>query len=275
MGSGVGVVERPDWAPDGVDTTVPNAARVYDYALGGHHNFVVDREFWRQAEAAFPGARLVAHANRAFLGRAVRWLVNAGVRQFLDIGSGIPTLGNVHEVAQAADPHARVMYVDVDPVAVEQSRAMLARNPRAGVIEADLRRPEEILYHPDVLELLDFAEPVAVLLIAVLHFIPDSDNPANIIGRIGDALVSGSYVAVSHLGPDPSPERRHAQEVARKLYERTPTPVHVRSREQVRDLLAGFDLVEPGVVMATEWHPDPEADEQPQPVALAALARKT
>lgn len=272
--SGAGVTERPGWAPDGVDTTVPNAARVYDYALGGHHNFVVDREFWRQAEAALPGARLVAHANRAFLGRAVRWLVHAGVRQFLDIGSGIPTLGNVHEVAQRADPHARVMYVDLDPVAVEQSRAMLADNPRAGVIEADLRRPEEILYHPDVLELLDFSEPVAVLLIAVLHFIPDTDDPAGIIGRIGDALVSGSYVAVSHLAPDPTPERLQAQETARKLYERTPTPVHLRTRERVQELLAGFDLVQPGVVVATDWYPDPEANESPQPMALSAMARK-
>lgn len=267
-------MERPGWVPDGVDVTVPNAARVYDFALGGYHNFAVDREFFGQAEAAMPGARLVAHANRAFLGRAVRWLADAGISQFLDIGSGIPTLGNVHEVAQEANPDARVVYVDIDPVAVEQSRAMLTGNRNAAVIQGDLRRPEEILYDPTVLEVLDFSQPVAVLLIAVLHFVPDADDPGGIIARIGDALVSGSYLAVSHVGPDPSPERRQAQENARKLYERTPTPVQFRDPAQVAGLLTGLELVPPGVVAATDWHPDPEADDPPQPVALAALARK-
>jgi hypothetical protein len=261
--------------PEGVDVTVPNAARVYDYALGGYHNFVVDRQFWQQAEAAMPGARLVAHANRAFLGRAVRWLVDAGVRQFLDIGSGIPTLGNVHEVAQDADPDARVMYVDIDPVAVEHSKAMLAGNRRAGVIEGDLRRPEEIVYHPDVLDLLDFSEPVAVLLISVLPFISDADDPAGIIARVSDPLVSGSYLALSHVTPDPSPQRQQAQETARKLYERTPTPVHLRTREQIQQLLTGLDIAEPGLVAATDWHPDPEeTDFPPQPLILVGVARK-
>jgi SAM-dependent methyltransferase len=257
-----------------VDVTVPNAARVYDYALGGHHNFTVDREFFAQAEAAMPGARLVAHANRAFLGRVVRWLSDAGIRQFLDIGSGIPTLGNVHEVAQDADPDARVVYVDIDPVAVEQSTAMLVGNRNATVIQGDLRRPEQILNSPAVLEVLDLAQPVAVLLIAVLHFIPDSDEPAGIISRISDSLVSGSYVALSHGRPDPSPERRQAQETARKLYERTPTPVHLRTIEEVEALLTGLAVVEPGVVPVTDWYPDPDSDDPPQPVALGAVARK-
>lgn len=264
----------PAWVPEGVDITVPNAARVYDYALGGHHNFTVDRELFRQTEAAMPGVRLVAHANRAFLGRAVRWLVAAGVRQFLDIGSGIPTLGNVHEVAQNADPSTRVMYVDIDPVAVEQSRAILAGNPRAAVIEGDLRKQDEIVYHPQVVDLLDFSEPVAVLLIAVLHFIPDSDDPAGIIRRLTDALVAGSYVAVSHVVPDPDPHRRQAQERARKLYERTPTPVQVRTHRQIEAMLNGLDIVPPGVVTASDWQPDPEADDEPQPVAAAVVARK-
>jgi SAM-dependent methyltransferase len=271
---GDAMVERPGWVPEGVDVTVPNAARVYDFALGGHHNFGVDREFFAQAQAMMPGARLVAQANRAFLGRAVRRLADIGIRQFLDIGSGIPTLGNVHEVAQEVDPAARVVYVDIDPVAVEQSKAMLAGNPNAGVIQGDLRRPEEILYHPTALELLDFSQPVAVLLIAVLHFIPDSDDPAGIITRLSDALVSGSYVAVSHGAPDQSPRGREAQEAARKLYERTPTPVQLRTAEQVAELLSGLELVEPGVVPATSWYPDPDADDPPQSVALAALARK-
>jgi S-adenosyl methyltransferase len=267
--------EVPDWVPQGVDVTTPNAARVYDFALGGYHNFAVDREFFRQAEAALPEARQIAHANRAFLGRVVQWLVRAGVRQFLDIGSGIPTLGNVHEVAQEAAPDARVMYVDIDPVAVEQSRALLADNPRAGVIEADLRQPDRILYHPEVLELVDFSEPVAVLLIAVLHFISDADDPAGIIARLHGALVSGSYVGLSHGAPEPSPQRRAAQETARKLYERTPTPVRLRDADQVRELLSGLDIVDPGVVPVTAWHPDPEdGDVKEQPVALGAVARK-
>ena len=269
------MTDLPGWVPEGVDITVPNAARVYDFALGGYHNFTVDREFWRQAEVLMPQAKYVARANRAFLGRAVRWLADAGVRQFLDIGSGIPTLGNVHEVAQDADPEARVMYVDIDPVAVQQSRTLLAGNPRAAVIQGDLRKPEEILYHPQVLELLDFSQPVAVLLVAVLHFIPDTDQPAGIIRRLSEPLVSGSYLAVSHLGPDVTPERRQVQEAARKLYERTPTPVVLRTAAELAALIDGFDVLEPGVTAATDWRPDPdEAGDPPQPTALVAVARK-
>jgi SAM-dependent methyltransferase len=259
-----------------VDITVPQAARIYDYALGGVHNFQVDRDFWDQATQVLPSAALLARANRAFLGRAVRWLVDAGVTQFLDVGSGIPTIGNVHEVAQEANPAAKVMYVDIDPIAVEQSRSLLAGNPRANVIEADLRQPESLLYHRDVLELLDFAEPVAVLTVAVWHFIPDTAQPAEIIAKIGDALVKGSYLAISHLGPDPTPEGRAEQARAVKLYENTPTLVTVRSADEVAALFGpGFELLEPGVVAATDWHPDPEEAEEPaQPAVLAALARR-
>jgi SAM-dependent methyltransferase len=264
------------WVPEGVDITVPDASRVYDYALGGMHNFAVDREFWHRAEAAAPQAGLVARANRAFLGRAVRWLAEAGIRQFLDIGSGIPTLGNVHEVAQEANPDSRVIYVDIDPIAVQQSRSLLTGNPYARVIEGDLREPERILYHPDVLQLLDFAEPVAVLTVAVLHFVRDSADPAGIVRRLGDGLVSGSYLVISHLGPDVTPEGRAQQERARRLYERTPTPVVIRDAGEIRALLSDdFAVVEPGLVSAGEWHPDPdEADDPPQPTALVLVARK-
>jgi SAM-dependent methyltransferase len=270
------VAEAYGWVPDGVDIAVPDASRVYDYALGGVHNFAVDREFWHRAEAAFPGAGLVARSNRAFLGRAVRWLADAGVRQFLDIGSGIPTLGNVHEVAQEANPDARVMYVDIDPIAVQQARSLLAGNPYARVIEADLREPEGILHHPDVLQLLDFSEPVAVLTVAVLHFVPDSARPEAILQRLGDALVPGSFLVLSHVGPEVTPEGRELQERARQLYERTPTPVVIRDARRVAELLPEqFSLVGPGVVSSTDWLPDPdEADEPPQPTALVAVARK-
>lgn len=255
----------PEWVPEGLDITVPNAARVYDCALGGYHNFAVDREFMDQAEAAWPGLTLLAHANRAYLGRVVRWLADAGVRQFLDIGSGIPTLGNVHEVAQGAAPDARVVYVDIDPIAVSHSRAMLADNPHAHAIEGDLRRPAEILYHPDVIEWIDFSEPVAVLMVAVLHFVADSDDPAGIIHQIADALASGSYVAVAH-GTHASGAFRQRQESVQSLFERTPTPFHLRTREEVAGLLTGLEIVAPGIVPITDWHPDPEEDD----VAYAA-----
>jgi SAM-dependent methyltransferase len=260
----------PDWAPEGLDVSVPNAARMYDYALGGCHNFAVDRDFTDRANAVMPGARLVAHANRAFLGRAVQWLVAAGVRQFLDIGSGIPTLGNVHEVAQEAEPSSRVMYVDIDPVAVEHSRSILADNPRASVIEGDLRRPAEILYHPEVVELLDFSQPVAVLMIAVLHFVSDDDDPAGVIAQITDALVSGSHLALSHVAPV-----HEELQAIRQMYQRTATPLHLRSVDQIASLMTGLQIVEPGIVSVAEWHPDPEeTGVKARAGVLAAVGRK-
>ncbi|GAA5197724.1 SAM-dependent methyltransferase [Rugosimonospora acidiphila] len=255
--------------PEGLDVNVPNAARMYDYALGGYHNFAIDREFVERAEAAMPGARLLGHANRAFLGRAVQWLARAGIRQFLDIGSGIPTLGNVHEVAQDAAPEARVVYVDIDPVAVEHGRAILAANPRAVSIEGDLRRPGEILYHPDVVEMLDFSQPVAVLMIAVLHFVSDDDNPAGIVSEIRDALVSGSYLAMSHG----TPVEADVQTIS-TMYKQTTTPLHLRTVDAVGSLMTGLDLVEPGIVPVSEWHPDPADTVVAHPGVLAAVGRK-
>jgi hypothetical protein len=265
-------VGLPEWVPDGVDITTPNAARVYDYTLGGFHNFQVDREFAEAAQKAWPGIFQLAHANRAYLGRAVQWLTDQGVRQFLDIGSGIPTLGNVHEVAQATAADARVVYVDIDPVAVAHSRHILAGNPRAGAISGDLRRPDEILSHPEVLGLIDFSEPVALLLMAVLHFVSDEDSPAQMIKRFDEATVSGSYVALSH--GIPADVKADEQARVRTLYQRTPTSVHLRTPEQVAGLLDGWEVVAPGLVPITAWHPDPEDDEAPQPAVLAAVARK-
>ncbi|GIH16978.1 hypothetical protein Raf01_51500 [Rugosimonospora africana] len=267
------VADQPDWVPEGLDVTVPNAARVYDCALGGYHNFGVDREFKDLAEKAWPGISQLAYANRAFLGRVVQWLVESGIRQFLDIGSGIPTLGNVHEVAQEIAPESRVVYVDIDPVAVSHSRAILTGNPYADAIQGDLRRPEEILYHPQVLELLDFSQPVAVLMIAVLHFISDDADPPGIVTKIAEPLVSGSYLALSH--GTQAGRMSGEQEEVRQLYNRTPTPFFVRSPEQLADALAGLDIVEPGIVAITDWHPDPEeAGEPRQPAALGVVARK-
>jgi hypothetical protein len=265
-------MKLPGWVPEGVAMTVPNAARMYDYALGGYHNFAVDREFVERAENVMPGAIASAHANRAFVRRAVRWLVAAGMRQFLDIGSGIPTLGNVHEVAQAMAPESRVIYVDIDPVAVAHSGAILAGNPGARVVRADLRRPVELLYHPDVLGFLDFSHPVAVLLNAVLHFVSDDDDPAGILAQVRDVLVSGSCLTLSHGVP--LPQRASEQEYVHQLYRSTPTSVHLRTPERLRQLLADWDVVEPGMVPVAEWHPDSEDDDDPPQLGiLAAVAR--
>jgi SAM-dependent methyltransferase len=267
---------RPAWAPQDIDLDRPSGARVYDYFLGGAHNFAVDRELAEAIASMTPDIGDTMRANRSFLRRVVRYLVGQGITQFLDIGSGIPTLGNVHEVAQEASPDARVVYVDIDPIAVEQSRSLLDGNPYARVVQGDLREPEAVLTHPEVAGLLDFSRPVAVLTVAVFHFVPDSANPAGIVERLGHAMVPGSYLVLSHAGPDESPEGRAAQETARKLYERTPTPLVVRYPDEIAEMVGdGFEIVEPGVVAATDWHPDPdEAGDPPQPTALVAVARK-
>jgi SAM-dependent methyltransferase len=245
------VMTRPDWAPEDIDISVPSAARMYDYYLGGAHNFAADRELAEKALQAIPDGRELARANRAFLQRSVRFLARAGVRQFLDVGSGIPTVGNVHEVAQEIAPDARVAYVDLDPVAVSHARALLAGNRHAAALHGDLRDPARILADPRVHELLDLDQPVAVLLMAVLHFVTDAQRPDEIITTLRNALAPGSYLVVSH-GTD---EGRSTEELE-QLYRRTVTPLSMRDRSQVTALFTGFDLLEPGVVWAPQWHPD-------------------
>jgi hypothetical protein len=271
-------MQRPDWAPAGIDTDRPSTARIYDYLLGGSHNFAVDRELAQRGIAEMPELPALAHANRAFLLRAVRVLLDAGVRQFLDVGSGIPTRGNVHEVAQRVNPDARVMYVDIDPVAVAHSQAILAGNDRAGVISGDLRRPEAILDHPDLRALLDLDQPVALLLLAVLHFIPDTEDPGGITARLRDRLAPGSYLTISHWTVDGRPQE---WERARELSKQVPVPPTPRTRAEVERLFAGFDLIEPGVVWVTQWRPDRhpnfagELDEHPERSGnYAGLGRK-
>ncbi|MFI5911945.1 SAM-dependent methyltransferase [Dactylosporangium sp. NPDC051541] len=264
---------RPEWAPENIDITVANAARMYDYSLGGFHNFAVDREMVEKVMSMVPNARQIGLANRAFLGRVVRHLVAGGVRQFLDVGSGIPTLASVHEVAQQADPRARVMYVDLDEVAVAHGRAILADNPNADVMVGDVRRPDDIVRHPAVSGLLDFSEPIAVMLIAVLHFVPDADDPAGIVRRFREAVRPGSYVALSHGSPPP--RREEDADKVSEVYQRTSTPLTLRSAAQIAGLLDGLEIVAPGVVPVTDWHPDPEdGDVEARPEVLAAVGRK-
>ncbi len=254
-------MSRPDWAPYGVDLDRPNAARVYDYYLGGAHNFAVDRQMAAQALAGWPELPLIMRANRAFLRRAVRFLVRSGVRQFLDLGSGIPTVGNVHEVAQAEDPATHVVYVDIDPVAVAHSRAILDGDARVRAVHADLRSPADVLDLAQREGGLDLSQPVAVLLVAVLHFVPDADDPAGLIASYREATVPGSAIAVCHATADGQGDKADEH---RALYARTPTPMTMRSHAEISRLLAGYELVEPGLVYMSLWRPDDEPPSRPE-----------
>jgi hypothetical protein len=246
--------------PRGVDPNKASVARMYDAMLGGEHNFAIDREAVAAFTAIEPQVRTLARANRAFLGRAVRFLVDSGVRQFIDLGSGIPTQGNVHEVAQAAAPGARVIYVDNDPVAVAHSAALLADNPDAEILDADIRRPADILASAPVRKLIDFDQPVAVLMITILHFITPEDDPAGIVAAFRDALPAGSWLALTHATNEERPGTAAA--VGQLYRSRASSPVTPRSREEILGLFDGFDLAEPGLVHLPLWRPGPD-DEIP------------
>ncbi len=251
------MAEDLSWVPAGVDTGKPSIARVYDYWLGGTHNLQADRDAARAMLAVEPNGRAIIRANRDFLARAVGFLAGAGIRQFLDIGSGIPTQGNVHEVAQAAAPGATVVYADIDPVAVAHSRAILHGSPGAVAVQADLREPAPLLASPEVRQLIDFSQPVGVLLVAVLHFIPDDQEPWQVVATLRDALAPGSYLVVSHGTADGKPGVAAA---AQKLYNRSVAQASLRPRAAIERFFSGFELVEPGVVDLPEWRPAPAAD---------------
>jgi hypothetical protein len=239
------------------DTSVAHQARVYDYVLGGRDNYAADRaatEAWLKID---PGMAFSARANRAFLGRAIRYLAGeAGMRQFLDIGTGIPTAGNTHQVAQAIAPKSLVVYVDYDPVVLAHARALLTSGDEAGsteYIDADLRDTLAIL--AQARQLLDFTKPVAVTLLAILHAIPDADDPQAIVATLMDAVPPGSYLAVSHVGSELLEREKQdgVRGVADRMVKQTPT---YRSREQVARFFAATDLVEPGIVRVEAWRPD-------------------
>ncbi|USX50357.1 SAM-dependent methyltransferase [Lentzea sp. HUAS12] len=253
-------MERPNWAPGDIDLERPSVARVYDYWLGGAHNFAADRAAAEKTLEAMPEIRTVVLNHRAFLRRAVRYLLGQGVRQFLDLGSGIPTVGNVHEIAQAADPGARVVYVDLDPVAVAHSRSLLGDNTQVSVLQADIRDALGVLSSPEVTKQLDFDEPVGVLMIALLHFVSDEDDPWGIIGRYRDRLAPGSYLAISQAGYDEDDVESSASVRARRIYDRQVTQSTFRNRTELGRLFDGFTLVEPGVVRVPAWHPESPAD---------------
>ncbi|GGZ06184.1 SAM-dependent methyltransferase [Streptomyces nitrosporeus] len=249
-------MERPAWAPKGIDISVPSVSRMYDFYLGGSHNFEVDRETARKAMEFVPGLPKIMQANRAFMRRAVNYAIGSGVTQFLDIGSGIPTFGNVHEVAQAAHPGARVAYVDHDPVAVAHSEAVLEGNERAVIAAADLREPGDILEHPGVRGLLDLDEPVALLLVAVLHFVEDADDPCAAVAELREALAPGSLLVLTHASYEGVPLPAEETGGAVGVYRDTRNPVILRSRAEISRFFEGYEMVEPGLVSMPDWRPD-------------------
>ena len=262
---------QPGWVPPGIDTGKANVARVYDWWLGGDHNFRADQDAARAMIAVEPNARAIARANRAFLGRAVRFLAaEAGVRQFLDIGSGIPTQNNVHQVAQDAAPGARVVYADVDDVAVAHSKLILDGSADAAVIQADLRDPASILADPETQLLLDFTRPIAVLLVAVLHFIPDADRPEQIVATLRDALPPGSYLVVSHACSDPRPDLLSAFETVYK--NKVAAQGRARTSAEITRFFDGFTLIDPGLVWVPQWRPDQPQDVPDHPEKYWFLA---
>lgn len=243
-----------DSAPPGTDPRIPNMARMYDYALGGKDNYAADREAVQKLFSFSPENRDVPRANRRFLGRAVRFAAGQGVRQFVDLGTGLPSQGHVHEVVGEVDPGAHVVYVDNDPVVVNYGRALLSGSDSVTVVEADVRDPDSILANPDVTRLIDFSQPVAVLFVAVLHGIPDEADPAGIVRAVGDRMSAGGYLILSHLTSEGHPAELVAQKEA--IFARSNAPVCYRSRDQILHMFDGFDLVEPGLTAVTQWRGD-------------------
>ncbi|UUU29073.1 SAM-dependent methyltransferase [Streptomyces sp. CA-210063] len=264
-------MERPAWAPRSIDISMPSVARMYDYYLGGSHNFEVDREAARRAMEFMPGLPKIMQANRAFMRRAVRYAAGSGITQFLDVGSGIPTFGNVHEVAQGASPGARVVYVDHDPVAVAHSQAVLEGDDDTDVVAADLRKPRDILTSPRVERLIDLNRPVALLLVAILHFVEDTDDPYGAVAELRDALAPGSVLVVSHASFEGIPLPQERAEGAVDVYKDIRNPLIMRSRDEIARFFEGYDMVEPGLVPMAKWRPD-TAPEDEDPYAFSGFA---
>ncbi|MFE0151685.1 SAM-dependent methyltransferase [Nonomuraea sp. NPDC059007] len=254
-------MSNPTRVPSGINPNVPNAARMYDYYLGGKDNFAADRAAAEKIMALGP-SRQICLANRWFLGRAVRHIANLGIRQFIDLGTGLPNQNNVHEVARRIHPSAPVVYVDHDPVVIVHARALLADvDGNTAIAHADIREPGTILDHPDVKRLIDFSQPVGVVFLGVLHCIPDEDDPYQVVRAFSERMAPGSYLVVSHLTDDAHPEVGVA---ARKVYDKADTPLLHRSFAQISRFFDGFELVEPGVVHVADWRPEEPWEEDPE-----------
>jgi hypothetical protein len=246
---------EPGFTLSQIDTTTPHPARMYNAYLGGKDCYPADRQAARAVLRTFPEVRAIARANRAFMQRAVRFLAGeAGIRQIIDIGTGIPSAGNVHQVAAETAPGTRVAYVDNDPIVNVHASALLTGTGTTAIVLADLRDPAAILIHPKVTALIDFTQPVALLLVAITHFITDQENAAAIIATLRDALPPGSYLALSHGTADLHPPGTATQAAAG--YRNAAAPLVLRSHAQITTFFDGFDLVEPGLVQAPLWRPD-------------------
>jgi hypothetical protein len=243
-----------EWVPPGIDTSVPSGARTYDFLLGGAHNFAVDRQVGMAAEKIMPGIQKVARMNRAFLGRVVRFMIDEGIRQFLDLGSGIPTVGNVHQVAERENPDCRVVYVDRDPIAVAHSELLLAANDRAAILHADFQRPDDIFGSSQVRRLLNLDEPVGVLMLALLHWIPDELDPVALVAEYRGRVPAGSYLGISHLS-----NAQHTDEItsAVGMFNRAKgtDQATLRTYPEIEAMFGDFELVEPGLVGCGLWRP--------------------
>ncbi|MDG4801264.1 SAM-dependent methyltransferase [Micromonospora sp. WMMD980] len=265
---------------DRIDTSVVHPARRYNYWLGGKDNFQADRESGDAMAAAFPTIRTSALENRRFLRRAVRHLAaDVGIRQFLDIGTGIPTADNTHEVAQSVDPRARVVYVDNDPIVLAHARALLTSSAEGATayLDADLRDPERILAHPDLGRTLDLTQPVALMLVAVLHFVPDTDDLYATVARLLDALPAGSYLVASHATHDHLPAHLAAEAKAAARGGGPHGVINLRARDEIVRFFDGLELVEPGVCSVAEWRADGEPEPRPSVVDVSmygGVARK-
>ncbi|MEU3647094.1 SAM-dependent methyltransferase [Lentzea sp. NPDC034063] len=265
--------ERVSWVPEGVDTGRPSAARLYDYLLGGGHNFAADRALAEKFLRAQPNARTIARLNRAFLRRAVLLMIDEGIRQFLDLGSGIPTVGNVHEIARKADPEAHVVYVDFEEVAVAHSQLILEGDPRATIVQEDMTKPDAVLRSARDSGLIDFSQPVGVLTAGVFHFVPPEADPNAIVAAYRDAVPAGSYLAVSQFTQDLQPaEMAGIVEVMKK----SQNPMYPRTKSEIEALFAGFELLEPGIVPTPLWRPEGTNTDDPDKAGIyAAVGRKS
>jgi len=255
--------------PGDIDTTRPNVARIYDYLLGGKDNFAVDREAAKLLLEASPDIAGIVRDNRSFIGRVVRYLAGeGGIRQFIDLGGGLPTQTNVHEMAQAVAPETRVVYVDNDPVVWSHGQALLAHGEQVAMVHADLREPAAVLGNPDLLALIDLTRPVALVCAAVLHFVPDSDEPHRIIAEYRDRLAAGSYLAISHGSTGLTEDDDQVVDGVTSVYRQASAQLHVRSLAGVQRFFDGFEMVDPGLTWINEWRPEPGVPAAGQPKSL-------
>jgi len=258
----------------------PNTARVYDYWLGGTHNFPEDRELGERMKQVLPDVEQIARANRAFLRRGVRAVAEAGIDQFLDLGSGLPSAGNVHETAREVNPAARTVYVDIDPVTVEFGRAMLLGTEGVEILDTDLRDVQSVLGSNEVARCLDLSRPVGLLMVAMLPFVPDHNDPGGLVAAYRDACAPGSYLVFSHMTSEYTPQ---LMQTATQVYNSATLPATLRSRAQITGLLDGYELLPPGLVDAIHWRPDPQDAGLPDPLGgdvarysvLAAVGHRT